>query len=294
MIKIVGLGPGNIGALTLEVEEILKNSKKIFLRTRIHPTVKYIEEKQINFKSFDEYYENDGSFDEVYEKISKQIITESKKEDIVYAVPGHPLVSEKTVQLIIQKCNELELEYKIYSAVSFIDSIIEKLCIDPGDGLKIIDTFGISKYDFDGENNIIITQVYNKHIASSLKLAIADYYGDEKEIYFLRAVGIETFEEIKKIKTFEIDRQKNIDYLTSIFIPKDNDYIDFKKVLKNLEINEKEKRTLKEKIAKEIQYENIDEVLSANIFKILLENIVEEEKYGDYTLQDVLKKIMNN
>src|SRR3712207_9513899 len=40
------------------------------------------------------------------------------------------------------------------------------------------------------------------------------------EIYFVRAAGVEGLESIRKIPLYELDRQEDIDYLTSIYIPK--------------------------------------------------------------------------
>lgn len=53
----------------------------------------------IKFKTFDKYYDEGNDFEEVYKKIAKFIVD---KKDVVYAVPGHPLVAEKSVQYILE------------------------------------------------------------------------------------------------------------------------------------------------------------------------------------------------
>jgi len=73
----------------------------------------------------------------------------------------------------------------------------------------------------DKRLGVIITQVYNKFIASEVKLALCEYYSDDSDIYFVRAAGIQGEESIRKIKLYDLDRQEDIDYLTSIYIPKD-------------------------------------------------------------------------
>ena len=52
---------------------------------------------------------------------------------------------------------------------------------------------------------------------------LAEFYDDETEIIYCRAVGIEGEEKIVKIPLFELDMQEDIDYLTSIYIPKNLD-----------------------------------------------------------------------
>ena len=50
---------------------------------------------------------------------------------------------------------------------------------------------------------------------------LLEYYKDDMEIYFVRAAGIKGLECTRKIKLYELDRQEDIDYLTSIYIPKE-------------------------------------------------------------------------
>ena len=148
-------------------------------------------------------------------------------------MPGHPQVAEKSVSLLIKLCKENNIDYKVYPAVSFIDALINALNLDPVEGIKIIDAFDLKNQLLDKRCGTVITQVYDKYIASEVKLRLMEYYKDQSEIYFVRAAGIEGLESIRKIKLFEIDRQKDIDYLTSIYIPKDTDSIkDFNDLLK--------------------------------------------------------------
>ena len=63
-----------------------------------------------------------------------------------------------------------------------------------------------------------------------------EQYNDETEIYYVRAAGIESQESIRIIPLFELDMQEDIDYLTSIYIPKDlNNKKDFNDLLSIIE-----------------------------------------------------------
>ncbi|MGO5064494.1 nucleoside triphosphate pyrophosphohydrolase [Clostridium sporogenes] len=233
MINIIGLGPGSKESITLGTIDSLKNVDKVFLRTEKHPTVEYINQLGITYETFDEKYETGESFDEVYNSIAKSLIESNKNySDIIYAVPGHPLVAEKSVNILIRLCRENNIEFKIVPAVSFVDALMESLLLDPVEGLKIIDAFDIKNQVMDKRIGTVITQVYDKFIASEVKLNLMNYYKDDTEIFFVRAAGIEGLEEIKKIPLYELDRQENIDHLTSVYIPKvsDNNY-DFKDLL---------------------------------------------------------------
>lgn len=232
MLKIMGLGPGAPEALTVGTFNELKKEKNIFFRTEKHPTVDFLKEEGIEFKTYDHFYESSDNFDEVYESIAEDLISKvNQNENIIYAVPGHPLVAEKSVIKLIKLCDISGIEYEIFPAVSFVDAMMESLKIDPTEGVKIIDAFDMSNQILDKRVGTIITQVYNQFIASEVKLQLLEAYNDDTEILFVRAAGVKGVESIRKIPLFELDRQEDIDYLTSIYIPKDlnnkKDFYDF-------------------------------------------------------------------
>ena len=238
MIRIVGLGPGAKEALTIGTINEIEKNRNIFLRTEKHPTVEYLKERNIRFKTYDEFYETKESFDEVYLSIAKDLIkNHNEVGDLVYAVPGHPLVAERSVFNLVELCKVNKIEYKIIPAVSFIDAMMESLMIDPIEGLKIIDAFDMNNQVLDKRIGTIITQVYNPLIASEVKLKLLEQYNDETEIIYVRAAGIEGQESVRRIALFELDMQEDIDYLTSIYIPKDlNNKKDFNDLLNIIEI----------------------------------------------------------
>ncbi|EJT6171600.1 nucleoside triphosphate pyrophosphohydrolase [Clostridium perfringens] len=222
MLKIMGLGPGAYEALTIGALKELKNNKNIYFRTEKHPTVDFLKDEGIKFESYDHAYEKYDSFDDVYKYIAEDLITKIKDdEDLIYAVPGHPLVAEKSVINLIELCKENNIQYEVLPAVSFVDAMMEALQVDPIEGVKIIDAFDMKNQILDKRVGTIITQVYNNFIASEVKLRLLEGYEDDTEIIFVRAAGVEGLESIRKISLYELDWQEDIDYLTSIYIPKD-------------------------------------------------------------------------
>ena len=130
MIKVVGLGPGAVGSLTIETLELLKESKNIYLRTEKHPTVDYLKSILIKFDTYDDKYSEYNNFDDVYKSIAEDLIQKHEMNgDIIYGVPGHPLVAETSVKLLIKLCEKNEIDIEILTAVSFIDAVIAKLKI---------------------------------------------------------------------------------------------------------------------------------------------------------------------
>ncbi|MBU3177026.1 nucleoside triphosphate pyrophosphohydrolase [Clostridium estertheticum] len=314
MIKVVGLGPGAIDSLTIGTLEILKNSKNIYLRTEKHPTVDYLKTLCIEFETYDNRYEENNNFDDVYRSIAEDLVCKHKLYgDIIYGVPGHPLVAETSVKLLIELCTKNKIDIEIFPAVSFIDAVIQSLKLDPIEGLKIIDAFDIENQVLDKRVGLLITQVYSLSIASDVKLALLEYYEADMEIYFVRAAGIKDLESTRKIYLYELDRQKDIDYLTSIYIPKKidatKDFYDLIKVVDTLrdengcawdreQTHESLKKCLIEECYEVLEAidekdeDNIIEELGDVLLQVIFHAKIGKEE-GYFNINDVIRGITN-
>jgi tetrapyrrole methylase family protein / MazG family protein len=311
MIKILGLGPGSIEDLTIGSINVMKNANNLYLRTEKHPNVEYLRNIGINFKTFDFLYEESKDFDEVYKKIAEQIV---KQEEVVYVVPGHPLVAEKSVALILEFAEELGIEIQMLPAVSFVDAIFNAIKVDPINGLKILDGLEIGNQIPDVEVGNIITQVYSKLIVSETKIKLMNYYEDEQSVYLIRAAGVKDLERIEMMPLYMIDRVEWVDYLTSIYIPPITkkakyDFYDLLKIMKKLRgeegcpwDKEQSHETLKRYLIEEA-YEVIDSIekddmegLCEELGDVLLQVVFHSQigdEFGEFDIRDVIHGIVN-
>ena len=311
-ITIVGLGPGEYSLISQGALEILRNNDRIFLRTEKHPIMDKLK-NEIKYKSLDNFYNEDEDFDNVYNNISNFIIEESKNGDLVYVVPGHPRVAEKTVSIISDIASKKGIEVEIIASMSFVDAMFNYLGLDPSVGFKLVDAFEIENSYIDTNTSMIITQIYDRFIASNVKLALMECYDDEQEICIVRAAGVKNLESKKYVKLYELDRNENdFDYLTSLYIPKSektmyNTVKDLENIVENLrgengcEWDKKQTHeSLKEYIIEEayelanaIDNDDIDEMIE-ELGDILLHvvfhsQIGKEEGYFD--LKEVVQSI---
>lgn len=217
-ITIVGLGPGAAGHMSVETMELLQSCPQVILRTAVHPTVSELQKQNVSYNSCDDLYEQGASFEEVYEGVTQRVLAAAAQGDVVYAVPGSPLVAEKTVVLLRQAAGEQGIKLIIKPSMSFLDLAYVELGIDPIAGLRIIDAQDFGAIGEAGAYPLMITQVYSQLVASNLKIVLMDNLSDDYEIYFLRNLGLPD-EECRKIKLFELDRQPHIDHLTSVYVP---------------------------------------------------------------------------
>ena len=89
--------------------------------------------------------------------------------------------------------------------------------IDPVEGLTILDALDIETLKETPAQSLIITQVYSQPIASDAKLMLMDLYPDEYEITYIHNLAMAD-ESIRQIPLYELDRQPDLDHLTSLYI----------------------------------------------------------------------------
>lgn len=218
-ITVVGLGPGRFGLITLESWQIMQQAERLVLRTRIHPTVVDIEKRGLTFSSYDGFYEEASDFETLYHHIAEDLLHRAAEQgDLVYAVPGSPLVAERTVVLLRELAKESGVTVDILPGMSFVEVMYTRLGIDPIAGLTILDAEDVGTLKERPAQSLIITQVYDPIIASDTKLMLMDLYPDEYEVTYIHNLALPD-ESIRQIPLYEIDRQKDVDHLTSLFVP---------------------------------------------------------------------------
>ena len=221
-IHVIGLGPGEFDHLTLECYKLMKNAPVVYVRTTKHPLIEDLIKEGIAIEGFDYLYEDAQTFEEIYEKIASILVQKAQLEQkIVFAVPGHPLFAEKTVEILIKVLDNRQEDgnLEIHSSMSFLDVVITSLRVDPINGLKMVNAVSLETNPPDPSVGNVITQVYDRFVASDVKLACLEIYDDEQEIYVLSGSGVKGREKLEKIPLYELDRVEWIDYLTTVYIP---------------------------------------------------------------------------
>lgn len=222
MINIVGLGPGNIEALTLGAINELKKSKNLILKTNQHQVSEYLRNEKIKFESYDYIYDNKSDFSEIYGEIINDLVDRYFKfGEVTYAVPGNPLESEKSVTNLIEICKVKSIPYKIIPSVSFLDEIIRVLEIDLTDGMQIVDALDINKQIFNNRVGVLVNNLCNSLITSEVKRKLLEYYDDKIKVFYCNGIGMNN-EKIKSISLNELDMQEDLNYSTFLYIPKDS------------------------------------------------------------------------
>lgn len=212
-ITIVGLGPGNPSHLTVGALETLKSGRPVLLRTAIHPTVEPLRAMGVTFDSCDDLYERAHSFEDVYAAVAERVLN---YEDVVFAVPGHPLVGESSVKLIMARAPE---RVELLTGPSFLDTLLITLGLDPVDGMELLDALQLGRRLPSGDLPAVVMQLHSRAVCSDAKLALMERYPDDHPVTLVRAAGVPGAERRVDIELHELDHFDWVDYLTTLYLP---------------------------------------------------------------------------
>ncbi|HWO76044.1 MAG TPA: nucleoside triphosphate pyrophosphohydrolase [Bacillus sp. (in: firmicutes)] len=217
-IIVAGLGAGDLDQLPLGIYKLLKQANQIFLRTKEHPVVEELENEGLTYTSFDAIYEKHNQFDAVYEEIVEELFKEANNREILYCVPGHPLVAEKTVELLLAEQKQKGIQVEIKGGQSFLDAMFQAIQVDPIDGFQLLDAATLQVDEVDLRKHQIIGQVYDVYVASHVKLTLLELLPYDYPVQVVAYAGMEK-EEVRTVPLFELDHEPIFHNLTSLYIP---------------------------------------------------------------------------
>lgn len=217
-LTVIGLGAADFEQMQMGVYKKIKAAKKIYVRTEDHPVIQDLKLEGIEFTSFDDVYIKHGSFGPVYEEIAQRLIEAVSQEDVMYGVPGHPLVAEQTVQHLIEADQNGQIKLVIEGGQSFLDPIFGALKIDPIEGFQLLDGTSMSIHDMNMRQHILIAQVYDSFSASEVKLTLMEKYRDDYPVTIVTAAG-SSQESLRTVPLYELDQAAEINNLTTVYVP---------------------------------------------------------------------------
>jgi tetrapyrrole methylase family protein/MazG family protein len=221
-ITVVGLGSGGEDQLTLGIWRKLQSSSHIYVRTAEHPAIQLLRENNLQFQSFDLIYEQNDAFADVYETITGKLIAAVQEhgQEIIYAVPGHPMVAEQTSQLLKQQCPDKGIELQFLGGESFLDQAFLRFGFDPIEGFQLLDGTQPLNNPFNPRIHTIVAQVYDTFTASDVKLGLMAWYPDDFPVVVGHALGVQGEESIQTIPLYELDRVQGYGNLSLVWIPR--------------------------------------------------------------------------
>jgi tetrapyrrole methylase family protein/MazG family protein len=228
-IVVVGLGPGRWEDLTIEARDLLLGAPGVLCRTLRHPTVDALRERRqdLAVESFDALYDSAESFATLYPTMVDELVSRATQgQPVIYAVPGHPLLGEESVRLLRAEAPGRGIAVRVVSGLSYLEPVCAALGLDPLDrDLQLLDATrlaDVSPAAMMGAllptRPALIAQVYNRRLASGVKLALGEIYPDDWDVTLVRWAGMPQ-ERVERRALAELDRGAEADHLTTLFVP---------------------------------------------------------------------------
>ncbi|KIL52462.1 bifunctional methyltransferase/pyrophosphohydrolase YabN [Jeotgalibacillus campisalis] len=311
-ITIIGLGAGDLDQLPLGIYKKLTKSGTVMARTLAHPVIASLQEEGIPFLSFDSVYDAQDRFEDVYEEIVKTLVEQAQKEPVLYAVPGHPLVAEQTVQLLLDLQRQGVISVDVLGGQSFLDPLFTAVGMDPIEGFQLLDGTALERDDLHVDQHVIIGQVYDAFMASEVKLTLMEKYPDDYPVTIVTSAG-STDEQVKTVLLYELDHGMEMSNLTSLYLApmkeeqKYGEFFKLRQIISTLRSpegcpwdREQTHESLKKHLIEEvyelleaIDQKDIDhmiEELGDVLLQVMLHAQIGEDS-GYFTIQDVITKL---
>ncbi|HEX4903830.1 MAG TPA: MazG family protein [Acidimicrobiales bacterium] len=211
-IVVVGLGPGDPGLVTEATRAAIERVPVRFLRTARHPSASIVEPAT----ALDHLYDGADRQADVYPAIVDALVAAAVEHgEVLYAVPGSPLVAERSVILLLA---DTRVTCDVLPALSFLDLAWVRLGIDPlAEGVRVVDGHEFAVQAAGERGPLLVSHCHAPDVLSDIKLAVE---GDPPaSVTVLQRLGLPD-ESIVEVAWNDLDRSFTPDHLTSIYVPK--------------------------------------------------------------------------
>ena len=228
-LTIVGVGPGDPRLRSVAAQAALDAASRIVLRTAIHPGVADLSDGP-RTTPCDDLYLQAESFDALYASIVERILLLLAVGDVVYAVPGSPSSGELTVRAVRIAAEQAGHTVEVIAGVGGLDVVAAAADLDlMADSVQIVDATLLADWldaqPFGGwllpivpQRPVIVTQVYDREMRSSVSAALAALYPEHHPVSVIgwdEAAGRPWRRDVSLLM---LDDER-VDHLTSVVVP---------------------------------------------------------------------------
>ena len=216
-ITVVSLGPGDPKLLTLQTAEALTKSRCLILRTARHRTADWLKEQGVSFVDFDGLYDEYDDFDQLHGEMARRLWAAAQEKSVTFAVIDAQ--TDGAVRALRSTCPE-DGKVNVLPGVTMADSCIALLPerFDHDGRVRILPAMDALSAAPDPATPLLITEIFDRVLASDLKLHLTDLYGDELEVAFYPS-SAKINRKPLVVPLMELDRQRTYDHTVCLYIP---------------------------------------------------------------------------
>jgi tetrapyrrole methylase family protein/MazG family protein len=210
-VVVVGLGPAGPELMAAAAAAAIERVAPRYVRTMRHPSAPVVGEAT----TFDPVYDAAPSLDDVYADIVETLVVAARNHgQVLYAVPGSPLVAERSVALLRQ---DTRVHTSLVPSLSFLDLAWARLGVDPvASGVRLVDGRRFAVHAAGERGPLMVAQCDTKAVLSDIKVAVDG--PSPPDVTVLHHLGLPD-ETVRAVPWDDLDRQVEPDHLTSLYIP---------------------------------------------------------------------------
>lgn len=304
-VVVVGLGPAGPEFITAQARAALDAAPQRLLRTTRHPAAKALTGVT---GSYDELYEERATFAEIYAAIVDDLVGRARDAGhVAYAVPGSPLVAERTVELLLA---DARVDVELIAGLSFLDLVWTRLGVDPlAAGVRLVDGTAFATAAAGERGPLLVAQAWSPAVLSDIKLAVDDPLDrPPPTVTVLHHLGLAD-ERVVPVAWADLDRFP-ADHLTSLWIPElaapvGQELVRFAELVRTLRVRcpwdrEQTHASLRRHLLEETyevleaidegEPEHLEEELGDLLFQVVFHATLGAEE-GAFTLADVARGV---
>ncbi|MBA3534277.1 MAG: MazG family protein [Ardenticatenales bacterium] len=220
-ITIVGLGPGEWKQLTLEAVAALNSHDEIWLSTRHHPLIAAMP-AHLSVQSFDSLHEAFEDSLVLVQRIATEVLRLGKREQgVLYGVPGHPWVGERSVRAIVARAREEHLPIRFIEGISLIGPVLSAVEHDALAGLQVAEAILLAGRYYppvDADRPLLVAQLHSRMVAAEVKSVLLELYSDDHPVTLLHASGT-TQARTLILPLYDLDQHSDFSEMTALWVP---------------------------------------------------------------------------
>ena len=217
MITVVSLGPGDPKLLTMQSVDALRKSRCLILRTAHHRTAEWLQEEGIAHSDFDALYDEFDDFDALHAEMARLLWETACEKAVTFAV-----IDAQTDGAVraLRSTRPEDGKITILPGVTMADSCLALLPdeFEQSGSVRILPAMDAVNAAADPSVPLLVTEVFDRVLASDLKLRLSDLYGDEAMIVFFPG-SAKINRKPLVIPMMELDRQRTYDHTVCLYIP---------------------------------------------------------------------------
>ncbi len=216
-ITVVSLGPGDPKLLTLQTADALRKSRCLILRTAHHRTADWLREEDVAFENFDALYDEYEDFDTLHAEMACRLWAAASDKAVTFAVIDAQ--TDGAVRALRAACPP-DGKVTILPGVTMADNCLALLPehFDQSGKVRILPAMDAVTAAPDPATPLLVTELFDRVLASNLKLHLADLYGDEAKVVLFPSSAKINRKPIV-IPMMELDRQRTYDHTVCLFVP---------------------------------------------------------------------------